>query len=263
MAFRWKTNIISFANGGDFTSGSELYSTASLTAKVVDTDDNPVSGVPVTWSVDSAQNNSQAMVSGWGSKKTGLTWGDAPEAGLTIVQLSEERIGDRTSATGANGEVVMQLTDIVGERAITVRAKMTIDGTDYAVTEIVSFGNGPLSVFKAPVGTTYPYLTWDAAYKACNSANYSGNHSTGWEMDADVGGGKMPTRDEYQAVSGGGSNNSAAQGAVLAAGWPAGANDWYWTGEAYGANFAFGVYLGSGDYFRFSVGSKGSVACRR
>jgi hypothetical protein len=287
-------SIIASTNGGNFTSGN-LYSTASLTAKVTDTSGNPVSGATVTWSVVAAQNNSQATVSGWKSKKTGLTWGNTPEVSttgkvsggyLTYLELPQERITGGTSesaynsnrretTTNGNGEAIQQLTDIVGERVITVQAKVTIGGTDYIAKRDVSFGNGPLSVFKAPVGTTSPYLTWDEAYQACNGTAYSGDHSTGWTSGAYVGGGKMPTRAEYQAVSPYNvptawsttyNTNTAASGAAIAAGWPAQWTVhfyWYWTGEADVADVALYVRLDVGDDDAETVSSHYPVACRR
>jgi hypothetical protein len=258
-----------------------------------------VSGATVTWSVETAQNNSPAMVSGWGSKKTGLTWGNVPESGTggytnVYQRLQEERIISATSntspATDASGKTTMQLTDIVGERVITVQAKVTIGGTDYyTVPQAVSFGNGPLAVFKAPVGTSSPYLTWDEAYahSDCNNTSYPGtDHSaaSGWSNGNYVGGaysgggvstnvpssGKMPTRAEYQAVSardtswGNTNPNLNAQGAACAAGWAAGwPNYWYWTGEAEKGNFACDVPLHDGSLGGSIVNTFYPVACRR
>jgi hypothetical protein len=264
------TSLISIINvtpGGNFFS-APLYSTASFQAKVVDGSGNPVNGATVTWSVETAQNNSPAMMSGWGSRKTGLTWGATPEAGLTYVELQQERISGTTSATNASGEASMQLTDIVGERVITVKAEVLIGGTTYSVTQAVSFGNGPLSVFNAPMGTSSPYLDWDESYQACNGTAYpyGPDHSTGWTSEAYVGGGKMPTRAEMQAVSPyytGGTTynpNTAAQGAGVAAGWPGYV---YWSGEAYGADDAFYVGLDDGRGDWYFVSGHSPVACRR
>jgi Tfp pilus assembly protein PilE len=148
-------SIINVVNGPSFTSGT-LYSTASFQAKVVDASGNPVSSATVTWSVLSAQNNAPAMMSGWRSKKTGLTWGNVPESNLTYADLQQERISSASSPTAATigtGETpVQQLTDIVGQREITIQAKVNIGGTDYTATQPVSFGSGPLSVFSR-VGT--------------------------------------------------------------------------------------------------------------
>ncbi|MDR3176846.1 MAG: inverse autotransporter beta domain-containing protein [Desulfovibrio sp.] len=268
-------SIIASTDGGNFTSGN-LYSTASLTAKVTDASGNPVNGATVTWTVLTAQNNSPAMMSGWGNKKTGLTWGNVPESGnggYTYVyqRLQEERIvsaTNNTTTTAPNGETVMQLTDIVGERVITVQAKVNIGGTDYTATQAVSFGNGPLYVFRAPLGTSSPYLTWDEAYQACNGSVYpnGSDHTTGWTSGTYVGGGKMPTRVEYQAVSpidtawGHTNPNSNAQGAAVAAGWP---DNRYWSGEAFGADIAFHVLVFDGYDNGGLVGLHFPVACRR
>jgi hypothetical protein len=260
-------SIINVVNGGNFLSGN-LYSTASFQAKVVDASGNPVSGATVTWSVLSAQNNAPAMMSGWGSKKTGLTWGNVPEV-LTYVELQQERISSASSPTaatsGAGETPVQQLTDIVGQREITIQAKVNIGGTDYTATQPVSFGNGPLSVFRATVGMA---MTWDNAYQTCNGTAYpSADHSTGWSSGTYVGGGKMPTRVEYQAVSPynvppGWTNNpnTAAQGAAVAAGWP---SNYYWSGEANGADLAFIVGLDDGNVSWDSVSYYRPVACRR
>jgi hypothetical protein len=258
-------SMTAFTNGGNFTTG-DLYATASLTAKVVDTSGSPVSGAKVTWTVETARNNSKAMMSGWESKKTGLTWGYLPELGLDYNTLAQERIvsaTNNTSDTGPDGETTMQLTDIVGERIITVRSEVTITGTTYSATQDVSFGNGPLSVFNAPVGTSSPYLTWYEAYQACNGSAYTGNPSD-WSSGEDVGGGKMPTIAVYQAVSPRSNPNPEAQGAASAAGWP---GEWprefYWTGEAQSGGAAAYVRLRDGTDSGQSVNGTNAVACRR
>jgi hypothetical protein len=262
--------ITAFSDGPDFSSGN-LYSTASLTVNVADTDGQPVSGATVTWTVETARNNSPAMMSGWESRKTGLTWGATPEADLDYSELALERIPsatNNTSATDSSGEATMQLTDIVGERVITVKAEVTIGGTTYSVTQDVSFGNGPLSVFKAPVGTTSPWLTWDEAYQACNNSAYTGDYSTGWHKGAYVGGGKMPTLTEMQAVSSyytGGTidnPNTDAQGAAFAAGWR-NVHYGFWTGDARFRGFLYIVNPTSGYDGWQQVYNHFPVACRR
>jgi hypothetical protein len=267
-------HIINSTNGGNFTSGN-LYSTASLTAKVMGDDGSPAVGATVTWTVVSAQNKSPAMKNGWGSKKSGLTWGPIPEAGLNYSTLPLERItggttpspyniDHSTTTTGGNGETKQHLTDIVGQREITVQAEVNIGGTSYLATQVVSFGNGPLSVFTAPSGN----LTWNAAYQECNGTPYPGgsDHTTGWSGGAYVGGGKMPTRVEYQAVSPIDTTwsytnpNSYAQGAAFAAGWPV--VTYFWTGEASGADKAFVVTVDDGSINDdINVSSNQPVAC--
>jgi hypothetical protein len=228
------------------------------------------------------------MMSGWRNKKTGLTWGDKPEVSttgkvsggsLTYLELPYERITgganpsqynitNSTTVTGSNGETTQQLTDIIGERVITVEARVTFGGTDYTASQTVSFGTGPLVVFKAPVGTSSG-LTWKEAYKACNGTEYNGTDPSNWNQNDVVGGSGMMKRVEYQAVSAYNvpSNwtvlnpNTNAQGAAVAAGWP---DTGYWRGEAYGVSYAFLVNVpdgnaGNGD----SIDSHQPVACRR
>jgi hypothetical protein len=281
-------SITGVIDGDDFTcsnsncAGDSLYSTASLTARVTVLDGKqPVSNVKVTWSVISARNNFQVMFSGWGSKKSGLTWGDMPESGLTYQELSQERITSVTATTDDSGETTQQLTDIVGERVITVEAKVNIGGNDYTDTRNVSFGNGPLSVFKAPVGTT-PQTNWNAAYQYCNdNSPYPGTDHTaasGWANGAYVGGdytdgvstnnpasGNMPTRAEIQAVSHSSTQNpnpiSAAQGAAFAAGWPN--SEYYGTGEASGEKTTYRTYLSNGYAVWHHDSGYNYMACRR
>jgi hypothetical protein len=267
-------SITSSANGGNFTSGN-LYSTASLTARVVDANGSPVTGATVTWSVVSTQNNSQAMMPGWKSKKTGLTWGNVPESGLDYATLAQERIvsaTNNTSTTDSNGETAMQLTDIVGERIITVKAEVTVSGTTYSARQDVSFGEGPLSKFTAPAEylDSSSLLTFGQAYDLCNGSGKYVNDGvvpSTWTSGSYIGGGKMPTVAEMQAVSppSAFNNNADAQGAAYAAGWASGSYRWWWwTGEAYGADLAFPVHLFDGyDNYGGYVGLNAPVACRR
>jgi hypothetical protein len=238
---------------------SNRYSTASLTARVTDASGNPVNGATVIWRVESARNNSPAMFSGWGNKKTGLTWGATPEPNLTASQLPEERItgGANESAynkerkattTAGSGETTQQLTDIVGEREITVKAEVIIHGPTYSVTmRTVSFSKGPLSAFKAPVGTVPPESR-TAAGQTCN-----GNEN-------------LPTSAELKVVSRYDSSQSgsapSAQGAAIGAGWP---TQRYWAREYTSGDHtgAYVVDLSNGYTFGNSIGTPHRVVCRR
>lgn len=255
--------IDAFTNGGDFVGTG--YTTASVTVLVKDASGHPMNNATVTWSIVSAENNSPAMYSGWGAKKTGLTWGASP----TMVKWDDiqELATTTTSNTDGTGKAIIQLTDIVGERTITVQAKVTVGGAGHTVVQSVTYGNGPLSVFKAPDSTD---RIWDAAYLLCNNSAYTGNHHGGdWKNGGYVGGGKLPTRAEYQAVSqkdttlGFSNPSAAAQGAAFAAGWPCHV---YWTGESFGLNLAttFTMILVNGSYVGSPVGRNSRrVACRR
>ena len=255
-------SIDTFTNGGDFVGTG--YATASVTALIKDASGHPINGAKVIWSIVSAVNYSPAMYSGWGTKKTGLTWGASPT--MVKYDANPQLTATTTSNTEANGKTSIQLTDIVGERSITIQAKVTIDDTDYTVTQTVTYGNGPLSVFKAPDSTN---RTWDQAYQLCNGSAYTGDHITDWSPGAYVGGAKMPTRAEVHAVSSGDSRfifpntKPATHGAAFAAGWPF---NFYWTGETFfpGDAFYVGIYNGVGMGCDVSTGSTSwRVACRR
>jgi hypothetical protein len=193
------------------------------------------------------------MAPGWENKKTGLTWGEEPESGPGEYdgipdRLKQERIisaANNTSLTNDDGKTTMYLTDIIGERTITVKAAVMGEDTTYSLTKTITFGNGPLplSVFKHPEGTEH--LTWDEAYEACNGVPYPNgpDHTTGWTRGAYVGGGGMPTREEIREVCAV-DPGSAAQGAAWAAGWP---GIFYWTGVAESPDAPFVAHLmGSG-----------------
>ena len=92
---------------------------------------------------------------GWQGKKTGLTWGSKPK---------KRDIGMATSATAPNGDATIQLTDIIGERVVTVQASVYMDGMVHKAMQDISFGNGPLSLFCTPSAE----LTWVEAYQHCN-----------------------------------------------------------------------------------------------
>ncbi|MDR2820398.1 MAG: hypothetical protein LBB60_07715, partial [Desulfovibrio sp.] len=107
--------------------------------------------------------------------------------------------------------------------------------------------------------------TWAQAYDDCNgSGRYAsdGVNPSIWgslAQGAYVGGGKMPTRAELQAVSG--SGNGGEQGLPYTAGWT---SVWFWTGEAHTGGYAFVVLLDDGiGLGGRSVSDYGPVACRR
>ena len=238
------------SGGGDFVSGTSTTATIPVTLK-----QNGVAYATVTqvtWSIVSADNSANAaVVSTYTTLATGLAWGaaatTAPGTPLSTTT---------TSNSDASGNALIQLTDILGERTVTVRASVTVGGSTYTADQDVTFGRGPLSVLKVPTSGSVGSGDWDAAYLACNETAYAGDHSTGWT--GYVGGPKMPVSSELVAVSGG----SGRPGAYLAAGWPVGV--YYWTGEAAGANFAFVVFVDNGNNHGVGyVGGVLSFVCRR
>jgi hypothetical protein len=244
VILEYRSNIAA-ENCGDFTS-APFYCTVSLIAEFMDTSGNPMRNALVTWRVIKAQNNSKATMTGWENRKTGLTWGKEPEPNLTYEQLAEERIASathNTSITNSFGQAVMQLTDIVGERMVTVEAKATIGGKEYAVTQSVSFGKGPLSVFRdKPLEKADDTNSWTKAAGKCGSVN---DTSVGYHSET-----KLPTKAQLQAVS---VSGNGGQGAAAAVGWrndngnnssPSTDRFRYWTGEISRIDGTYGPIAG-------------------
>ena len=254
--------VVTFADGLNFVNG---YSTAGVTVEVRNADGTLVGdGAIVTWAVTRAENNSPAMYSGWGAKKTGLTWGSYPE--MVLFDYIPERT-DFVTSTTTGGRASVQLTDIVGERNITIKATAHVDGIDRSAEQVVSFGNGPLFIFKSPSASVY--RTWQEAYELCNGKEPSGDDDPmKWTSDNKGeyrGGGKLPGLGELQSVSPvderwPNNPDTGARGAAFAAGWP---NILYWSGAARGAESAWVVAL-RGGYARWRpVGHSRFTVCRR
>jgi hypothetical protein len=116
---------------------SGFQSTATLTPNFGQTPTGPV-----TWTILSVQNPSAPWWTRGSGDMNGLTWG--PQAdGLSYWTNTSAPEG--TAPTGA----VAELTDVVGERTVTVRAETTIGGTLIERDLVVTFGKGPLSVFSS------------------------------------------------------------------------------------------------------------------
>ena len=229
--------------GGSF----DLSQTITLTAALKDATNNdiPLDSATVTWTVESSTVNSAAWNRNTGVYN-GLTWG------MTPLSLSAAE-GDKTTPGGtAPTSVTARLTDIVGEREVTVKAEVTYDGQSYEATKSVKFGEGPLAVFQKPLH----YMTWTEAVQKCGGYYPSGQ--TGYQPATN-----LPRKEELQAVSG-----RSGYGAAFAAGWPDDRNGSgrfrYWTGELYGSGSAKFVDL---DYGNVGVVYQGNVfpvaVCRR
>jgi hypothetical protein len=96
----------------------------------------------VAWTIESVQNKAKAWNRDPGDK-SGLAWGDAEVDG-TVAWASDTLIGTPTT------NATVQLTDVVGERIVTLKAAAIIGGVPYSGTTAVTFGKGPLSVFMKP-----------------------------------------------------------------------------------------------------------------
>ena len=231
-------------SGGDpqFTKNKQ---TKTLKAKLTDAagTEIPLGGTTVKWTVVSSTVSCEA----WNRKRenvyNGLTWGTTPLT-LSAVEENDKYAPAGNIPTGAEAS----LTDIVGERTVTVTATVEYNGQWYTAEEkTVTFGNGPLSVFKKPLSS----MSWTSAKAQC---------------------GALPSTAELRAVAGPSPYNTDpnARGAALAAKWPRGEIGvaWYtyWSGETYSIttyNYGVGIYLVSGNDISFRVGATLPVAvCR-
>ena len=245
------------ATFGLTTSGDTAFDknkqTITLTAELTDANGTKITlnDGEVKWSVISSKVTSDAWMRSAGAYN-GLTWGTTAQSATPNEGEKTEK-PDGTAPTGAEA----YLTDIVGEREVTVKASVEYNGQTYEAAETVTFGDGPLSVFAGPPSTGGN--TWAEAAQKCGSLpSYS---SPGYYDETN-----LPRKEELQAVSGPG---YGGYGAAFAAKWPDdGDGDvrffFYWTGELRGPDFATVVTLGNGDYSGHDRGNDVPVAvCRR
>ena len=238
-------SLTSSGGGGSFSASQTVSLTAELT----------VDGKPVTldtgnvkWEVTASEVTSAA----WNRRRNrcnGLTWGKTP---LSLSYLESDRIApEGVAPTGA----AASLTDIVGERTVTVKAEVRVNGTPCTATQTVSFGAGPLAVFAGKPGRGG--LTWDDAARTCGGT--PGDADTpGYQPET-----RLPTKAQLIAVSG--RRKGGQYGAAHAAGWPDPAegtgNDIfaYWTGEARGDGGAWMVSLDDGGSVQALVDINGNA----
>lgn len=148
----------------------------------------------VVWEVQSAENRG-AVAAGFEAAASGLAW-HAPVAGRSSP------VEGLWTKTDGNGTVETQLTDILGERTVTVCASVMTNGVRGSTCAKLAFGKGPLSRFTKPSETPIDYSTHEALCR---------------ELGAE-----LPSVAILQTVSLKGRYNalSNAFGAGIAAGWP-------------------------------------------
>jgi hypothetical protein len=140
------------------SAAAEFESTATIKPNF----DGKVPTGPVTWSVVSIQNPQKPWWLRGPSDPNGLTWG--PQA--TPYGYMYPNIWPNFIMGPIPQGPVAQLTDVVGNRTVTVKAETTIDGVLHSRTIDVTFGDGPLSVFTSvPV---FSMIQWAA--KCCNAS---------------------------------------------------------------------------------------------
>ena len=244
------------ATFGLTTSGDTAFDknkqTITLTAELTDANGTKITlnDGAVKWSVISSKVTSAAWMRSAGAYN-GLTWGQTP---LSLTYGAAAEIDTDTPAGTAPTGAEASLTDIVGERKVTVKASVEYNGQTYEAAETVKFGDGPLSVFQKPLSNMY----WWEAVNECGG--YYSPSQTGYQPATN-----LPRREELQAVSGPG---KGGYGAAFAAKWPNDRNGgrWflYWTGELDGSFLAKFVGLRNGDVGDLLQGSADPVAvCRR
>lgn len=148
----------------------------------------------VVWEVQSAENRG-AVAAGFEAAASGLAW-HAPVAGRSSP------VEGLWTKTDGNGTVETQLTDILGERTVTVCASVMTNGVRGSACAKLAFGKGPLSRFTKPSETPIDYSTHEARCREL--------------------GVELPSVAILQTVSLKGRYNalSNAFGAGIAAGWP-------------------------------------------
>ena len=234
--------ITNVTGGGEFVSGKST--TATFTAQMLaDGEPYTYTSTPsqVTWNLGTVDNSpNKAVMDSHKTKKTGLAWGTNAPGSSAGDELTSSTTSTLSGSTGAQ----IQLTDIMGQRKVTMEAEVSMYGQKFSGTKEFTFGAGPLSVFAGvPKGT----MTWLDAVSACGG---TGDLNTaGYQRSTN-----LPTEEQLKAVS------STGNYAYLAAGWPDDGNGFgwfcYWTGEAdgYGSD-ARGVDLDRGydswDYAAF------------
>jgi hypothetical protein len=119
-------------------------STAEITARFYKNGQEQTITNPVTWTIESVRNEAPSWNRAPGDMN-GLAWGEAEVHGTKY--WDERPVIGGTSTTTAAGVAEVKLTDVVGQRTVTLKAETTIGGVTYSDTAVITFGKGPLSVF--------------------------------------------------------------------------------------------------------------------
>jgi hypothetical protein len=149
-------------------------STASVVLNLYENGQEVEPDYQVCWSIEKVQNKAQAWNRESGALH-GLAWGDSEVDGTTDWNATPVIGGP--SITTSSGSV--KLTDVVGERIVTLKAETTINGVPFTETIDVSFGKGPLSVFAKPPSTEgLPWATADGIALKVNIKNFTASSTT-------------------------------------------------------------------------------------
>lgn len=81
-------------------------------------------------------------------------------------------MGTTTNTISGSSPITVNLTDVMGERTVTVRAEVKINGYTFTQDQTVFFGKGPLSVF---AGQPRGSMKWRVAVDTCGGGTSSPN----------------------------------------------------------------------------------------
>ena len=149
------------SGGGVFTDYNGT--TATFSVQVQENGVDVADGTTVTWNVQSSDiSRNLAVATDIDRSFNGLTLGGTIVTGAITTATS----------TTSSGVASITLTDILGERDVTVQAQVTIGGVNKAETSSsFTFGKGPLSNFKLGYpGNPNTSVNWDTAITACGGS---------------------------------------------------------------------------------------------
>lgn len=157
-------------------------------------------GFPIVWEVERVQTRAP-VAPGSEQAVTGLAWQDAVPGRASPLE-------GRWSKTDAHGASAMTLTDIIGERTITVYASIMMPSVRAKACTNLETGPGPFSRFTVPTEQPVDWATHMAHCEALGLAT--------------------PTVKDLQTVSLTGRYNAqvVAKGAAMATGCPT--DETYW-----------------------------------
>lgn len=249
-------------------------SVATLNLNALDSKGNPVSSGDVVWSIVTSSSSNQAVTTEFKSSLYGLEF-DYLEQIMPSVPATVD-VADyngKISFTKDCSEPII-LADIVGERSVTVQAKIVIDGAEKIFKGTVVFGPGPLATFRLPTGNV-ERAQWADTYKVSDAQHLpaaelcSDFKGDTWNLPApvDLRSDSITSRDyseqtglpraaELRKVASQEGNYS-----WIAAGWPF--KEHYWTGEIYDISHAKGLFLGAPDPHLTEIIKWRNVVCRR
>ncbi len=253
-------------NRTNFVSGNDFSSTAMVTAKAQANGlTQTINPGDIVWEVKSS-----SITAPWWKRAegayNGLLWGGAAASygGLSIPP--EETSLNGLAPTGNQA----RLTDIIGNRTVVLKATWIGDPSNPKEVTI-TFGNGPLSVFRGgPLPTLYTWASVSDITSADSTTTFPSAGACGGSVAYSTWGSAMPNSDweagaygtgsysktsllakttNLQAVSGPGSY-TGSRGAALGAGWDSAD---YVTGDIYDETRVRLVSLSNGNTANFGT----------